>query len=393
MRQHGAVSIQDAASRIGLSRATASALLNELRGEGVLVTSEPGRVDGATITGRPPALFSLNPALGVVVGIELEHHHIRVAVADLALHVIGERLRNLPVADDVEAALDASAEMVRDLLVTAHAARSQVIGAAVAVPAPVDRINGTIHSTRIMPGWVNRRPADELAQRLEFPIEIDNDASLGAMAETVSGAARGRSNVVYVKVGYGVGCGIVIQGRPYHGTTGTAGELAHMVVDERGPVCYCGNSGCLHTFVGAQAIADRLRPYYSDRLFSNPRLTHDERLALVIEWAQRGDPACWRVLRDAGHQLGIALANVCNLLNPECLVVGGTLSAAGDLLLEPLRDATFRHTTSLSPNPVDVVRSHWQERAEVQGAIALVLRGPNPAFRSRLHTLTHADRP
>jgi predicted NBD/HSP70 family sugar kinase len=391
MRLQGPVSIGMASESTGLSRPTVTDLVNGLRKRGVAVSVEPHRPDGRA-TGRPPQRFALNPRLGVAVGVEFERDHIRAAVGDLSLTVVGERLRSFPVADDFDAAMDVAAGLVEELLASAGADRSRVVGAVLSVPAPVDRVEGTVHATTILPRWMGRRPAEALRQRLDVAVEVDNDASLGAIAETELGAARGRRHVVYVKVSTGVGCGLVLDGRPFHGATGTAGELAHVVVDEHGPVCYCGNRGCLHTYVDAEAITEGLRlTPHGERLFRAARYTPDERLAMVIQWAERGDPACERVIRDAAHRLGIALANVCNLLNPECVVLGGTLSKAGDLVLGPLRAATHGHTVPLAPGVVDVLVGRWQERAEVHGALALVLRGATERFRDRLYELAGAS--
>nr|MDT0666121.1 ROK family protein [Micromonospora sp. DSM 115978] len=156
---------------------------------------------------------------------------------------------------------------------------------------------------------------------------VDNDANLGALAELTWGAGRGASGVAYIKAATGVGAGMVVDGRIHRGHTGTAGEIGHTTVDEHGPVCRCGNRGCLETFVGTRILLDMLRASHG------PDLSVLGMLAL----ARDGDAGCQRVVADAGRAIGVAVANLCNLVNPELVVVGGDLAAAGDLLLDPLR--------------------------------------------------------
>jgi predicted NBD/HSP70 family sugar kinase len=391
MRLRGSVSIATAAESTGLSRPTVADLVGGLRRKGVAVSVEPLRA-GARVIGRPPQRFGINPRLGVAVGVEFERGHVRAAVSDLSLTVLGERLRSLPVAEDFDAAMDAAAGLVEELLAAAGADRSRVVGMVASVPAPVDRAAGTVHAATVLPTWAGRRPAEALRRRLDVVVEAGNDACLGAIAEATLGAAQGRRHVVYVKISAGVGCGLVLDGQPFQGALGTAGELGHVIVDEQGPVCYCGNRGCLRTYVDAEAITEALRlTPHAERLFRAGRRTPEERLAMVVESAVDGDPACERVIREAAHRLGIALANVCNLLNPECVVVGGTLARAGELVLGPLRAATQGHTVPLAPGAVEVLPGRLQERAEVHGALAQVLRGANERFRDRLYWLAGAS--
>jgi predicted NBD/HSP70 family sugar kinase len=171
-----------------------------------------------------------------------------------------------------------------------------------------------------------------------------------------------------VQAATGIGAGLVLGGRIYHGATGAAGELGHIPVDETGPICRCGNRGCLETLAGAEAVLEPLR-----RRRAELRTLRD-----VIERAGEGDRACARVIEDAGRALGRGVAGACNLLAPERVVVGGELSRAGELLLEPLR-AALRRAAVGSMRDVPVVAGVLGERAEVLGAVALVLRGAQRA--------------
>jgi predicted NBD/HSP70 family sugar kinase len=287
--------------------------------------------------------------------------------------------------------------MVDDVLTEGGIDRSRVIGVGIALPAPVNRIEDTLRATDFLPGWERLRPAQDMATHLQLPVVVDNDVNLCALAETVSGAARDYSHVVYVKVSTGVGCGLMIDGKLYRGQIGTAGEIGHMVVDESGAICYCGNKGCLHTIVGARAIAEMLRPSHARRISAlesswNDKLISaavqgpdDMILSEIINWSEGGDRACRRAIYEVGERLGAAVGSICNVLNAGCVVAGGILSTAGDILLEPLRSEVDRYTSPLSGGAVRVVGAELaQGEAEVLGALTLGLREPHPDITNGL---------
>jgi predicted NBD/HSP70 family sugar kinase len=231
------------------------------------------------------------------------------------------------------------------------------------LPGPLRRDSGEVGDSSILPGWIGTRPERLLHEELGLPVRVDNDANLGALAETVWGAGQGALDLVYVKAATGIGAGLVLGGRLHHGAAGTAGELGHLPVDEGGTVCRCGNRGCLETLAGAEAILEPLRRRRGDGLT----------LREVVAMAVAGDLACRRVIEDAGRALGRGVAGACNLLAPERVVVGGELAQAGELLLAPLRAALARAAIG-SMREVPVVPGVLGERAEVLGAVALVLR-------------------
>ena len=191
-------------------------------------------------------------------------------------------------------------------------------------------------SSTILPGWAGIRAADEARRRFGRPVHVDNDANLGALAEATWGAARGHTDAAYIKIGSGVGAGIVIGGRVYHGPGGTAGELGHLTLNQDGPMCRCGNRGCLETYAGGRYLADLLRPAHGDGLTT----------ARIVELALAGDAPCRRAVGDAGRYVGAGVASLCNLLNPTRVVVGGGLGRAGALLLEPMAEAVRRSAIS-----------------------------------------------
>jgi predicted NBD/HSP70 family sugar kinase len=197
-----------------------------------------------------------------------------------------------------------------------------------------------------------------------LPVVLDNDANLGALGELSYGAGTGMQNLVYVKASTGIGTGLILDGRLYRGDTGKAGELGHVQVFTDGAICRCGSRGCLETRVSIPHILAILQPVHRQ-----PLTIED-----VIRLASAGDVSVRRVVTDAGRVIGRALADLCNVLNPGAVIVGGELSAAGESLTQGIREAIDRHTQPVIGEAVSVRTGALQGRAEVLGAIALAVQ-------------------
>jgi predicted NBD/HSP70 family sugar kinase len=318
-------------------------------------------------------LLRLNPAAGAVLGIHFDHRFVRVAVAELDHRILAEEARELDVDNDAASTFDVAAELSEQAVARSGVKIERLLGAGVAVPGPIDHETGVVGSTTIMPGWVGLDVAAELERRLNLPVHIDNDANLGALAESVLGAGRDVREMVYVMLSSGIGAGLVLGGRLHRGARGMAGEIGHVLVNEHGAICRCGNRGCLETYAGAVALCDLLRASHGD-------LTPER----MIELAQEGDPACRRVIGDSARIVGQVVAALCNQLNPERVVVGGTVSPAGELVLEPMRDVVRRYAIPAAADDAQVVQGALGERAELLGALILVVGQSDRAFSGRV---------
>ncbi len=355
----GSASRGDHVRATGLSRSTVSTLVAGLQASGLVVERADGR--GRAQQGRPPVLLSFDASAGALVGLDFDHDAVRVAVADLSRTVLAERVRALDVDHAGAGALDLAAGLVDEALREAGVPRDRLVGAGLALAGPVDARRDAVHPSSILPGWTGIAPAAEMRARLGVPVHADNDANLGALAEARQGAGDEVADLVYVSVGPGIGAGLVFGGRLHHGVGGTAGELGHVQVDAAGTVCRCGNRGCLESVAATPAVLELLARSHG------PALTLERVLAL----AAADEPGALRAIGDAGRTLGVVLAGVCNVLNPELVVVGGELSAAGEVLLGPLREALSLHAIRSAASDVRVVPSALGPRAEVLGALAL----------------------
>jgi predicted NBD/HSP70 family sugar kinase len=362
LRERGVASRAELARITGLSRSTVSSIVGDLLESG-LAGERDGQPAEETHAGRPPVMISLNGSAGLALGIDFGHRHLRVAVADLSHTVLAEAWCEMDVDHSADHGLATAAEFVSQVLAEANAERDRVLGVGMGLPAPIDRATGAVQGSSILPGWVGVDAAAEASARLKLPVEVENDANLGALAELVWGAARGRSEVAYIKVSSGIGAGLISSARLQHGVGGTAGEIGHTLVSEGGPVCRCGNRGCLETLASSRAIADLLSASRREEI-STRRL---------LELCAGGDAAAQRLIGDAGRAIGVAVANLCNIINPECVIVGGDLSAAGEVLLEPMRDVVRRNAIPSAVEDLELVPGVLGERAEMLGALALVM--------------------
>src|SRR3954447_12734738 len=363
LRLRGSASRSDLVEITGLSRTTITSLLGELQSRG-LITSDSDTDRSERGRGRPPVVIRLAPSAGAALGVAFGHSHVHVAVADLSSTVLAERRRDIDVDASASAALDAAAELIDEVLTDAGLDRAQIIAAGMGIPGPIAVPSGRVGSSSILPGWEGLDPAQALAERLGgVHVEALNDANLGALAEASLGAGKGISDVVYVKISSGIGAGLVLGGRLHYGISGNAGEIGHVQVRDDGVACRCGNRGCLETVAAVPAVLAALRP------------AHGERLDLpgVLELAARGDVATTRVIKDAGRAVGRALGDLCNVVNPGAIIVGGDLSAAGAPLLDGIRDSVDRYAQPEAAVAVDVRRSELGSRAEVLGALTLVI--------------------
>jgi predicted NBD/HSP70 family sugar kinase len=360
LRERGAVSRADVARQTGLSRSTVSSLVAELQAEGLVVERELAAAPRGPEGGRPPVLIALDESAGALVGIDFGHRHARVAVSDLSFTVLAERTAEIDVDTAGRVALDLAAGLVCELLDEAGVDRGRVLAAGIGIPGPLDRRSGLIQSRGILPSMDGIDTVAEMQDRLDLPVHLDNDANIGALGESTFGAGEGAAVMAYLRLSAGIGAGLVIGGRPFRGAHGVAGEIGHVLVDPQGPICRCGNRGCLETFVSGPALCELLRR-------SHGHLGVPELVSLAIE----GDTGCQRVIHDAGRIVGRAVADLCNFINPDLVVVGGELSVAGDLLLEPMREAVRRFAIPAATEDVRITAGVLGDRAEVLGALAL----------------------
>jgi predicted NBD/HSP70 family sugar kinase len=354
----------------GLSRPTVASVLEELEEAGIVEQlAEPEDDARPRPMGRPPIPIRLAPRAAFAVGLDFGHRHVRAALCDLSGRPVADDWSEAEVDSAPGDSLDLAHALVLGLLTRAEADPGDVIGVGMGLAAPVDAATGTAYVEGILPGWGGLRPAAEMEARLGLPVKLENDANVGALGEHRFGAAREARDIAYVRLSAGIGLGLILNGAPYRGRLGIAGELGHVrAVESGGALCRCGNRGCLETVASAAAVADALGVHVPS----------------VVELVEAGDERALRAVAAAGEAVGDAVAAVVNVLNPELVVIGGELAGAGDVLLDPLRSAIAASVIGPAAAAVETRVGALGERGEVLGAAALVLAGAPELLARRL---------
>lgn len=341
------------AGSTGLSPATVSNMVKELDAAGALALAPSIR------NGRRAVLVSLATGSTLLAGIAFGDRDVRVAIATGPRDIVGRHRMPLPASHNADEGMERAARLLHDLVENSGKTMPDIKAVGIGVPAPVDNVTGQVGSESILPGWRGVDVADEMRSRLGgAPVWIDNTANLGALGELRCGALQGVQVGAYIKLSHGVGAGLVIGGEVFRGSAGTAGEIGHLTIDEHGPICRCGNRGCLETFIGSHALIEALSR-------SHGQLTLRDIIARAID----GDTGCRRVLEDAGRHLGVALAGLVNLLNPEVIVLGGQLSVVGETITGPMLTAIERSAIPSAAASLVIRLSRLDTDADVVGAI------------------------
>jgi glucokinase-like ROK family protein len=309
--------------------------------------------------------------------------HLTFLLTDLAANVIARRSGPFCLDQGPDYCLPQVGSELQEFLAEHGIAWSQIIGIGMGIPGPLDERLHKLVSPPRMPGWNNVEVQRILRQQFSVPVYIENDANMGALGESRYGAGRGTTDLAYVKIGTGIGAGLVIGGQLYHGSRGSAGEIGHVTIDEQGPVCDCGNRGCLEAIASADAVvADALAAQSLRRsLGSDPVDSGSGALSAlpnpdisdVVEAASHGDSSSVAAIAYAGERIGVALASLVNLINPSLILVDGGVARAGEMLLDPIRRAVAARSLAIASNHARVEVGELGDNAIAFGGVATVL--------------------
>ncbi len=366
----GGISRVEISRQLQLTRAAITEIINDLQAMGVV-----REVDEPHAGGRHPIALEINPQLGKVIGVDMGATHLTLLLSDFSAHVLADQEIEININDGPERVLPLVEAEIERMLAESGTSREEIRAVGVGVPGPVVSAAGTVGTPPIMRGWDRYPIYDRFSKFLGCPISLNNDAELGALGEWAYGAGRGERNLVYVKVGTGIGAGLLLDGQIYRGATGSAGEIGHITIDESGPVCSCGNRGCLEALAGGRAIAQRAIEAVAAGQRTQLALlpTGSVQSRAVIEAARHGDLLAQTIVAEAGAHLGTAIASLVNLFNPSMVVVGGNVSQIGDLFLEPVRRTVERRSLASVSRAVRITTALLGRRSTGMGAVVQAL--------------------
>ncbi len=374
IRRGRARSRADIVEVTGLSRGVVAGRVAELLDRGLIAEGDPGPSTG----GRPPRQLTFRGDAGHVLVADLGATSIDVAVTTLDGRILAHIGEPADIASGPDVVLDRVDELFEDLLGPGRRLSGRLWGVGIGVPGPVEFRTGRPISPSIMPGWDGYPARERFAERYGAPVWVDNDVNVLALGEWRSGVAAGHQNVIVVKIGTGIGAGVISDGRLHRGAQGSAGDVGHIhVSDDRSVVCRCGNTGCLEAFAGGEAIArDALAAARAGRsarlaavLAARGHLTAED----VARAASSGDPLAMDLLQAAGRRVGLMLASVVNFFNPSLVVIGGGVAQSGDVLLTAIRDVVYGRGLPLATRDLQIQRSSLGSLAGVIGASVMVV--------------------
>jgi len=373
IRNAGASTRPEISRLTGLGRNIVTQRTNQLIEAGLLAEGALGQSTG----GRAPRELRFVAEAGTVLVAELGATSVGVAATDLA----GRLLTQLEEPGDVKAGPSVTLDRVAELfsrLLDRLPESTEVWGIGVGLPGPVEFESGTPVAPPIMPGWDGYDVRQHLVDRFGAPVWVDNDVNLMALGELRGGSAKGEQDVVFVKVGSGIGAGLVSQGRLHRGTQGCAGDIGHMaVVDRSEVICRCGQSGCLEALAGGFALARDGRsaaeagtsPLLLDLLASEGTIT----VEAVIRAAGRGDPVANDLLSGSARLVGESLARIVNFFNPSLILIGGRVASAGDRYLAEIRQTVFARSLPLATRSLRILPAPLADNSGLRGAAFMVL--------------------
>jgi glucokinase-like ROK family protein len=375
IRSYGELSKADLATITDYSRTKITSCINSLIKKKIIIANKTTEYSG----GRRSKTFSLNPKLGFVAGVDIGATSIDLAIADFSGKILVRYAEPAFVKDGPIKILGHACSLLEKMLKENNLSSEKLNGIGIGVPGPVDFSVGMLISPPIMPGW-DGYPIIQTVQQW-FPsanVVVDNDVNVMALGEIYQGAGKGVGNLIFVKIGTGIGAGIVCEGKIYRGANGCAGDIGHIEVNKSGPLCHCGNRGCLEAVAAGPAIAERSliaaeagkSPILLKLYEKNGKVLRAED---VGDAAREGDALAAEVIRESGQFVGDVLDGLVNFFNPEVIVIGGGVSNIGNLLLSSIRQTVLHRSTPLATRDLHIVFSETGSDAGVIGAVNLAM--------------------
>ena len=374
LRAQGEISRTDIARLIGWSKAKTSQKVRELVEKGYLTEAGEGDSRG----GRKPRMLRINDKLGYLVGLDIGATSIDVALADMGGKILQRRTAPADVRQAPEEFLKRCGDFILEMSSSQGCHQDQILGIGIGVPGPVDFARGVLVAPPLMPDWENFLIGDYF-QRI-FPsalVVVDNDVNIMALGEQRAGAGNGIDHFIFVKIGTGIGSGIISNGKIHRGSIGCAGDIGHICVDKQGPICRCGNTGCLEAMAAGPAISEKAiqaarngaSPILRQMMDANGGVLRPEDVNAAC---RAGDQAALEIMRASGEMIGDVLAGLVNFFNPSHIFIGGGITNFGNHLLVAIRRAVLRRSLPLATTHLAINFSTMGPEIGVIGAIALV---------------------
>ncbi|MBS3977859.1 MAG: ROK family transcriptional regulator [Syntrophomonadaceae bacterium] len=375
IKEHEPICRQQLSKITGLTPPAITAIVRELVDLGLI--KEEGL--GASNGGRKPVKLKFNPRAGLVIGLEVTRYEVNIGIADLKNDPM--KLHRLPLdMSNPHRAVLSLAKEIDKVMNSDGMSKNNFMGIGVAFPGLLMAKEGIIkRSVNLGPEWNNFPIKDVLEREVGLSVFVEHNSNASVLAERWFGKGTDSRNLVYVNLGEGISAGVIMDDRIVQGFQGHAGEIGHVVIMSEGPLCNCGNRGCLESICGALAVvrtANEELPVLKredalkDLWEKQGKVTIED----IIKQSEIEGSYAWQLIRQVGRFVGVAIAGAINLYNPEAVFVGGKLAAAGEVLLRPLQEAVKTHAFPEIARATRVELSGLGKNAATIGACALALR-------------------
>ncbi len=375
LRLNSQTSRTEIAHITGWSRAKTSHEVNALIKKGYLVEVGEGNSNG----GRKPRLLRFNTGLGYIVGIDIGATSLEVVLADINGSILRRAVEPADVRQPPDDILGRCSVLILDLILAQGIRPEQILGIGVGVPGPVDFTRGVLVAPPLMPDWENFPIRNYFKETFQSAyVVVDNDVNIMALGEQRSGDAANLDHFLVIKIGTGIGCGIMAGRKIHRGSDGCAGDIGHICVDKEGPICRCGNRGCLEAMAAGPAIAEKAMQAARDGKSELLKKMMDNNHGVltpenVNSACREGDEAALEIIRSSGQMIGDVLAGLVNFFNPSHIFIGGGIANFGNHLLIAIKRAVLRRSLPLATTNLAISFSRTGSDAGVIGAIMLAL--------------------
>ena len=365
---NGSSTLTDLSREMDLSVPTITKLISEMCEDGYI--NDYGKLE--TSGGRHPSLYGLNPESGYFVGVDIKHFAINIGLINFKGDMVELKMDIPYLFENSKEGLDKLCQLISNFILNAEVDAEKILNINVNVSGRVNPESGFSFSQF---NFEERPLADILSEKIGYPVTIDNDTRAMTYGEYMQGSVKGEKDIIFVNVSWGLGIGIIIDGKIYKGKSGFSGEFGHVSTFENEIICHCGKKGCLETEASGSALhrilLERIKKGENSilpkRINSETPITLDEIIAAV----NKEDVLCIEIVEEIGQKLGKQIAGLINIFNPELVIIGGTLSLTGDYMTQPIRTAIRKYSLNLVNKDSVITTSKLKDKAGIIGACML----------------------
>ncbi len=365
---NGCSTIPDLSKELNLSVPTVTKFINEMHKDGDIM--DYGKLE--TAGGRHPHLYGLNADSGYFIGVDICRFSVNIGVINFKGDMVVSKF-DIPYSfENTEESFEHLIEIVKGFIEQLTLDKSKILNINFNISGRVNPDSG--YSYTIF-NFEDRSLADILAERIGYKVSIDNDTRGMAHGELIQGCVKNEKNILFINIGWGLGMGIIIDGKPYKGKSGFSGELGHIHFCDNQIICHCGKKGCMETEASGIALhrilLERIQSGETSILSIKQKNNEEITLSDIVEAIRKEDVLCIDILEEMGQKLGRQIAALINLFNPEMVIIGGMLSLTGDYITQPIKSSVRKYSLNLVNKDTTIVTSKLQDKAGIIGACML----------------------